>query len=86
MKQQTIKIKLFSVLQDFLPPNHKGHYFEIQYQEGIYIADIIRQHDIPVQQVGIIVLNGEKICTQQIQTRQLQGGDELSFFPPLAGG
>ena len=54
----------------------------IPYAEGITIADIIRQEEIPDLEVGIIIVNNG---AAQRSTRVRQG-DRIDLFPPIAGG
>lgn len=81
-----IEVKLFSILTNFLPHTARGNAFSVNVEVGTNIKSIIKQVKIPSEQIGIVVLNGEKINLEQLVCETLKEEDKISIFPPLAGG
>lgn len=50
--------------------------------KGVRAEDILLLLNIPPARVGLLVVNGQKICRKD----RLQPGDVLVIFPPVAGG
>jgi sulfur carrier protein len=72
-----VKVKLFATLQ-------KGRFKtrELEYENGITVAEVCRLLDIPRNKVAIIFINN----THADHKRVLKEGDELALFPPIGGG
>lgn len=80
-----VDVKLFASLRKKLPPSSgrpagKG---AIELPDAATLADLIRHLDIPPDLAQMVLVNGE-------QTRAfghtLADGDQVSIFPPVAGG
>lgn len=63
-----------------LPSN--GKYQKICIPEKYTVEDIIKQFNIPIEAVSIIVLNGSLVKKETI----LQENDVLDLYPPIEGG
>ena len=72
-----VRVKLFATLQ-------KGRFktSEMEYEEGIPVAEVCRILGIPKNKVSIIFVNN----THADHDRILQENDELALFPPIGGG
>lgn len=77
-----VKVKLFATLRDFLPENSDGKSCQMEIDETTTVEQIITQLKIPEDIPKIILLNGLSGTIDQT----LKEGDELSIFPPVAGG
>ncbi len=77
-----VKVKLFATLRDFLPENSDGKSCQMEIDETTTIAQIITKLKIPEEIPKIILVNGLSGTIDQ----PLKEGDELSIFPPVAGG
>lgn len=53
-----------------------------QYPDGTTVADVISHKEIPVAEVGIMLINSRHVHLD----RELQDGDTLAIFPLLGGG
>ncbi len=73
-----INLNLFATLSSRLPEHHDDYAVE----EGTDIASLIRDLDIPVDQVKLVFVNG-KI---QPLDYKLKNNDRLGLFPPVGGG
>ncbi len=77
-----VKVKLFATLRDFLPENSDGKSCQMEIDATTTIAQIITTLKIPEEIPKIILVNGLSGTIEQT----LKEGDELSIFPPVAGG
>jgi len=81
-----IKVKLFAMLQDRLPPGSVGHTTEIEIPSGATARRVIEQMRIPAPMAHLVMVNGAHLTQAEIDQRILQEGETLSIFPPIAGG
>jgi len=77
-----VKIKLFATLRDYLPKESDGKSCQVDIDEKTTIEQIIAQLHIPGDIPKIILVNGRNGSLNQT----LKSGDEVSIFPPVAGG
>jgi len=76
-----ITIRLFTVLQKYLPPDARGR-ATVAVQDGATVQQALEQLGIPGDIALILLVNGRQKKAGDI----LQDGDELTVFPPIAGG
>ena len=76
-----ITIKLYSMLRSYLGEHEKG-VAEREFPDGAIIAEVLAALGIPDKMPRITLINGE----QKEAADALSDGDELSVFPPMAGG
>jgi len=79
-----IEIKLFANLKKFLPPHAEGSTATIEVEDGLTVAGLIEQLQIPKEMAQLVLVNGINIEGEY--SRTLQEGDTVSVFPPVAGG
>lgn len=72
-----IQIKLFATLRE-----GRGKILEKEYKEGTIIKDILKDLNIHIKDVAIILNKGISAKPDTI----LSEGDYLSIFPPVGGG
>jgi len=77
-----VKVKLFATLRDYLPKDCDGRSCLMDIDEKTTIEQIISTFNIPEEIPKIILVNGLNGTMDQT----LKEGDELSIFPPVAGG
>jgi molybdopterin synthase sulfur carrier subunit len=77
-----VKVKLFATLRECLPESSDGKSCQMEIEETTTIEQIITQLKIPEEIPKIILVNGRNGTIDQT----LNDGDELSIFPPVAGG
>jgi len=77
-----VKVKLFATLRDYLPKDSDGKSCMVAADESTTIEQIIAQLNIPGDIPKIILVNGRNGSL----TQTIKPGDELSIFPPVAGG
>lgn len=78
-----IEVKLFATLRKNLPPGSSGSRAQMTLDGGTTLQSLIDQLKIPVELAQMVLVNGEQ--TREFD-RQLQDGDTVSIFPPVAGG
>ncbi len=79
-----IEIKLFATLKKLLPPDADGSTATLEVAEGLTVAGLIAQLQVPKELAHLVLVNGVNI--EGDQSRILQEGDSVSVFPPVAGG
>jgi len=77
-----VKVKLFATLRDYLPKDSDGKSCQMEIDAKTTIGQIISQFSIPEEIPKIILVNGLNGSMDQT----LKEGDEVSIFPPVAGG
>lgn len=78
-----VKVKLFANFRDLAPPEADKGQWEAELAEGATLDDLVAQLGLSGEkQTAIIMINGRVVN----EDYQLCEGDEVSFFPPLAGG
>ena len=80
-----VDVKLFASLRRKLPPGSgcpagKG---TVELPDTATLADLILRLDIPPDLAQMVLVNGEQ--TREFG-RALTDGDQVSIFPPVAGG
>jgi len=76
-----ITIKLYSMLRSYHKDGENG-VTNLEFPEGAKIADVLKELGVPDTMPKIMLINGD----QKEATEALSDGDELSVFPPMAGG
>jgi molybdopterin converting factor small subunit len=75
-----IRVRLFSSLKVY-NPSEKG-LLDMDVQERTTVLDLLHQLSIPEKVAKISLVNGQ----YAENTRLLEEGDEITLFPPFAGG
>lgn len=55
---------------------------EMDFPESSPVADLFKQLNIPAEQVGILLVNGQSATPQT----KLKSNDVVSIFPAIGGG
>jgi len=77
-----LRVKLFAFLTRYRDNVSSGTHFEIDMLEGASVADLLRALQVPAKEVKLTFVNG----LAQPEDWQLEDGDEVDIFPPIAGG
>ena len=78
----TVRVKLHAILRKFLPPESKDNALVLELPDGATVSEVITRLGIPPKFAGMFVAGDQ---TLEAGSR-LRDGQELSIFPPLAGG
>ena len=77
-----VEINLYATLARYLPPNVKDTGGQLDVADGITVEALMRQLDIPIDQVKLIFINGIHADRKTV----LKEGNRLGLFPPVGGG
>ncbi len=75
--QHYLKVKLFAYLR-----NGRGKEVEVAYNESMTIMDLLNKLNIPKDKARILIVNGRHKKYDYVISKE----DEISIFPPVAGG
>ena len=81
----TVTIKLYGVLRRYRPEEFPGSAhspFKLKTVDTVSIQQLTQLLDIDAGMIAGAAINGE---TVQLDT-MVHDGDEIAFFPPVAGG
>lgn len=78
-----VRIKLMAVLRSKLPPGSQGGAALLEIEPGTSISAALDKLGITGGQVHLVLVNG---AMEPDRSRLLKEGDELTVFPPVAGG
>ncbi|MCS7264471.1 MAG: MoaD/ThiS family protein [Armatimonadetes bacterium] len=76
-----VKVKLFGPLREKLPPEKRQFPIEVEVSEGATVQDLANL--LGIGDLGAVILVNDQ---ETHRGKQLNNGDVVSFFPPLAGG
>jgi molybdopterin converting factor small subunit len=71
------------VLRSKLPASSTGGVTELELEAGGSVASALQKLGIAARGVHLVMVNGQM---ETDTTRALADGDELTLFPPVAGG
>ena len=77
-----VEVRLFATLQPYLPAGARGDSISLDLPPGATVRDVVESLRIPSEVACLTVVNGQDAALEQV----LSPGDELTMFPPLAGG
>jgi len=82
-----ITFKLFANLRDYLPAGTPmDGRIELDLPAGITPMDLIERYNLPPKLAHLVLINGHYIEPDQRAVINLQEGDVLAIWPPIAGG
>ncbi len=80
-----IEVKLYANLQDYYPENmkeKKDNTLVVEVESGTELQELMQKLNIPEEEVKMTFINNRK----QEKDYELQDGDKVAIFPPIAGG
>lgn len=87
MQAMKITLKLFASLTDYLPEHGRGdNQVAFEVAQGATVAQVIESCHLPPKLVHLVLINGTYVEAAQRTSHQLQDGDVLAIWPPIAGG
>ena len=75
-----VHVKVFAGLRNFAPEGKSP--FDLDLEPGATVGDLLERLGIPQEKPKILLVNGRHASLD----RELSEGDEVSLFPPVAGG
>ena len=77
----TVTVKLFATLKKYAPNGRAGD-IPLTLPAGATVLDVVDRLDIPHDQAAMLVAGDTYVQAETV----LEDGQEISIFPPLAGG
>lgn len=77
-----VEVSLFGTLAQYLPGGAQGRTVIMDCRDGVTVRQVIDRIGIPKPYPAMLLVNG----IHADPDTQLQEGDLLALFPPLAGG
>ena len=81
-----ITLKLFAGLSEFLPAGAVRNAITVDVPKSCSLNDLIDQHQIPRDQVHLVLINGISRQKSEREDAILNDGDAVAMWPPVAGG
>lgn len=70
------------LISDKYEKNLKGSKNLVMVEEGTRVGDLLKHLDIPIEEVGFVVINGFVVKLD----KPIDQGDKIQLFPPIQGG
>lgn len=77
-----IQVRLNASLRRYIPEGVGESPFELEVDPGATVADVMGLLGVPAEQTHMATVGGQQVELSQTVVE----GQEVSFFPPLAGG
>ncbi len=77
-----VEVYLFASLRQYVPAETSSNSFSYQAKENTSIKDLLEQLGIPPRECKQALVNHSR----KDWDYQLQDGDRVALFPPIAGG
>lgn len=81
-----VRIKLFALLGQYLPPGAKDNQAEMEMADGATVSDLARRLNLPPEHCHLVLINGVYVSPGERDGRELSEGDTMAVWPPVAGG
>jgi molybdopterin synthase sulfur carrier subunit len=79
-------IEFYASLMKYLPPGKSRFRREIDADESQILSRLIQRFHITEEEAHIVLVNGHFIYRENRDQHNLQEGDVVSIWPPVAGG
>jgi sulfur carrier protein ThiS len=79
-------IEFYASLMKYLPPGNSRFRREVKVDESLILNRLIERYHILPEEAHIVLVNGLFVCGEDRDIRELQEGDVVSIWPPVAGG
>ena len=80
-----IRLKLFSGLMEYLPPQTEGNVLEITISGSITAHMLLDRYNVPREEAQVVMLNGDFLPLDK-RDLELNNGDVISVWPAIQGG
>ena len=79
-------IEFYASLMKYLPPGNSRFRREVKVEDSLILNRLIERYHILPEEAHIVLVNGLFVCGEDRDVRELQEGDVVSIWPPVAGG
>ena len=80
-----IRLRLFTTLQEHLPPGSNSSEALIELPDDATIPDVLETVGVPLNLAHILFVNGRHVLCPKLTSHRLQDGDTLAALPPIGG-
>ncbi len=77
-----INVRLSGSLRRYIPDGAEGSPFELEVADGTTVSQVMSRLGVPAERAHMATVDGEQVDVAQV----VREGQEVSLFPPLAGG
>ena len=77
-----VEVRLFANLAKLLPPGSQNKRATMTVKKGTTIDELLEKLKLPSKITNVVMVNG----VSKSRESQLEEGDVISVFPPIAGG
>ncbi len=81
-----ITIKLFAMLDKYLPPEAEKNQAPLTVEDGATVTEVINSLNLPLEHCHLVLVDGVYVAPTERETRVLAEGEALAIWPPVAGG
>ncbi len=81
-----VKVKLFAMLDRYLPRGASDNEAEIEIPDGGTAEDVMSSLNLPPEMCHLVLVNGSYLTADERGSRALTSTDVLAIWPPIAGG
>ena len=81
-----ITLKLFALLDKYLPDGAVKNQIELTVDDDATVMDVIHSVKLPSEYCHLVLINGVYIAPSERDARVLNEGEALAIWPPVAGG
>ncbi len=79
-------IEFYASLMKYLPPGNARFRREVKVEDSLILNRLIKRYHILPEEAHIVLVNGLFVCGEDREVKELQEGDVVSIWPPVAGG
>jgi len=81
-----IRLKLYALLGKYLPSNAEKNEADMEVANGTTIVQVLASLNVPEEDCHLVLVNGVFVAPSERHSRELEEGDALAIWPPVAGG
>ncbi len=81
-----ISVTLFGGLRHYLPAGSSFNKCKIAVDAGSSLETLLQKVPVPADKTYMVILNDEKVGSEQYAEVTVQADDEVVLLPPIKGG
>ncbi|TNF90628.1 MAG: MoaD/ThiS family protein [Gammaproteobacteria bacterium] len=81
-----VSVTLFGGLRHYLPAGSSFNKCKIDIDAGSSLEALLAKVPVPADKPYMVILNDEKVASDQYADVTIQGDDEVVLLPPIKGG
>ena len=81
-----VQLELYASLMKHLPPEAVRHRVTVEVDPGTTAHALLERYRVPFEQAHLVLRNGIFLHQEEREKTQLEDGDVIAVWPPVAGG